>query len=364
MIKRIFTLILVLFAALSFAKGVLNFINIRDDWQFANSLILIQGESPYYSWLHKTDLFRAFITSWQWPTSLPILYILGLPFAWNLTLLMSFYIFSGLFFLILFFYRNTGFNIQSITLISLLVISTSYRNNLGNGQWLFLFFPVGLFFLYDKKISKSLRYILLTLMSTKISIFPFIGLILKRREIIAAILWVFILNIFGFLFLVWISNTEITTNIQIFIKIIKETPNIQTLNNSDLINWQKSKTLYISNIFLIVGSLIHVLKTGNESENSIRMICGLSILNLIGQYSSYDYFLWLIPFMDPKTIDKIEGKVLFFILFAIALESPMRILLKSQEVTEVYIISHLGMLLWLISKLNSNFGYLRRKFNL
>lgn len=353
---RVLIIILVLFAVLSFAQGTVNFINTRVDWQFANSLILIQGESPFYSWVHKSELFNTYIRYWQWPTSLPLLYVLGLFFAWNEKILMVFYLFSGIGLLLLFLKRNMGINRRSIIIISLLLISTCYRNNLGNGQWLYLFFPVGLFYLYDIKISRNQKYILLAFLSTKISIFPFLGLLLKRKELLYSAFWVLFLNLLGFLVLCLISDTSPNYNYKFYIKILEEVTKIKYLENLDLIDWNTSKILYFINFSILLTSLVLLVKNCKESVNSITMIFGISLLNVFSQYSSYDYFLWLVPFFNPNNIENSEGKVLLFILVVLCLEFPLRILLNLKEAIEVYYISHACVLIWLISKFNFVIG--------
>jgi hypothetical protein len=322
-----FKLLILILGLTSISFGLKNLIISGVDCQLDAASVLSNHISPYKYYLTNSSNFQFS----RFPTHLPQEY-----FILRLFLIGTEdfnYLIYGLTGISLLFISTVFIKINnSVIISSLILLTTPYRNNIGNGQFLFFYF--GIFLIFDHfirhKNSGLLNRIitipvLLVLLISKPTIFfwiPFYYQINKRNifSYTLAIIYQFIIiilfanqtnTLIGDFFTDYYSVLHSHTHL---------TQSIRSVFFIDFGNTPKfiSSFLVITNLSLASYYIFQRIIRKQKIDNSIFLFSILIVSFIVVYHASYDLFLLIIPFIK-EGLKSFFFKIIIFSLIVFKL---------------------------------------------
>ena len=304
--KKSFLFIILFFALLSTLAGLNNLSKSGVDCQIDAASVLNNNISPYKLYLENQYYFKYS----RVPTHLPQnYYILQLFLFFSEKINYLLYGITGILFL---FIITSYINIKdNFYIVLLILITTPFRNNLGNGQFLFFYFSF--FLLVDYLITKKIQFlfhnfitipILLVLLLSKPTLFfwiPFYYKLTKR-------LFFSYFTAFFLQFLI-IYLFTLQTNIHFidffidYIKILGKHLNLTQSSSSVYFINITTNLMSISSFLVVINlvfSFFYIYKKNfsiSKVDNFIYLFSILIISFILVYHATYDLFLLLIPFL-------------------------------------------------------------------
>lgn len=326
--QRRYTVIKIILIALglvSLTVGLLNLINDGCDCLIEGANWLLKNKSPYAAFWENRDNFQFS----RIPTHLPQEYYLLIPFYllgdfWGYLL----YGIVGVMFIYLckFIKRE---NIHYDILFFMLLSTTTFRNNIGNGQFLFFYF--GVFILFDYLITtKNDRFynflitpLLLVILLSKPTSFFWIPLYypLKKKQIIVYALSIMFQII---IILLFIFHTNISFEIFLsdYLRILSQHSNLTnsvrsvfSINFSTYIQSISSVIIFIQVIFIIIFLYLKFVKNILLDKVGWMFTC-ICLSFIVVYHGNYDSFMLLLPLFIANK-NTIQIKHLYFIFLII-----------------------------------------------
>lgn len=356
----------------SFYLGMVNLLKYGADCQIEGSRFLIKNTSPYQVFLENKNLFRFT----RIPTHLPQEYYFLSIFVimgdyWGYLLYGT----IGALFLFIFDFKKSK-NKYFLVLIFLLFATTTYRNNLGNGQFLVLYF--GIFLYFDKIISsenynKLKKYIicpiLLLLLASKPTIFFWIPLFYSlNKKTIKIYTITLLLQIIVLLIFTLQTKTNLTDFFNDYLNILNSHSNLNTSVNSVFsidfsnLNGSINAILVIFNIILIF--VVFILKIKNKvnltSDFYLFILINFSFITVY--HSNYDSFLLLTPLFisNPEKLFLKNNYFLIGLMLFMIFEKV--IFFMDLGNSEKYFINLITIVISIIHIINLIFINSKRKF--
>lgn len=273
------------------------------DCQIDGSAMLIQGNSPYSAYIADKTQFQFS----RIPTHLPQSYYLLAPFAAMGDQLGTLaYGIVGILLLFL-FGRNKRPNLPFIFLVLALLASQPYRNNIGNGQFLFFFFPI--FLLFDRltrlnkdKLDKWVLPILLVALVSKPTAFFWVVLFYPlNKRFIRMYATAFLIQL-GIIFLFARStNTMFTAFFQEYAFILSKhaslTGSVQSVFSINFETILQSLTSVLVLVNLLLFFYLSYLKFIRKMELDpfLWMFACIVLSFILVYHRNYDSFMLLLP---------------------------------------------------------------------
>jgi hypothetical protein len=295
---------------ISFYFGIINLLKYGNDCQIEGSNFLINNISPYKVFFENSSLFRFT----RIPTHLPQEYYILSIFAvlgdyWGYLL----YGITGAVIFFIYDFEKTK-NKNSLILIFLLFATTTYRNNLGLGQFLFFYFGIFLFF---DKIIRSENYgilktyiacpILLIMLASKPTTFFWIPLFysINKKNIKIYIITLF-LQICVIYFFAFQTDVNLNDFFKQYLSILFSHSNLSysvnsvfSINFSNLIGGINS-TLVIFNFILILFVFLLQIKNKITLNTDFYLFLLINLSFIFVYHSNSDSFLLLTPLFISK----------------------------------------------------------------
>jgi hypothetical protein len=290
--------------------GIINLLKYGNDCQIEGSNFLINNISPYKVFFENRSLFRFT----RIPTHLPQEYYILSIFAvlgdyWGYLL----YGITGAVIFFIYDFEKTK-NKNSLILIFLLFATTTYRNNLGLGQFLFFYFGIFLFF---DKIIRSENYgilktyiacpILLLMLASKPTTFFWIPLFysINKKNIKIYIITLF-LQICVIYFFAFQTDVNLNDFFKQYLSILFSHSNLSysvnsvfSINFSNLIGGINS-TLVIFNFILILFVFLLQIKNKITLNTDFYLFLLINLSFIFVYHSNSDSFLLLTPLFISK----------------------------------------------------------------
>lgn len=334
----IIQVILIVMGSVSLAAGLLNIIKDGCDCQIEGANWLLQNKSPYAAFWENRENFRLY----RIPTHLPQEYYILIPFAllgdfWGFLL----YGIVGVIFIYLCKFIKRG-NIHYVILFFLLLSTTTFRLNLGSGQFLCFYF--GVFILFDYLITtKTNRFysffitpLLLVILASKPTSFFWLPLYypLKKKYLIIYLV-AFVFQIIIILVFIFHTNISLEIFLKDYIKILSihtslasSVRSVFSINFSSYIQSISSVIVCIQIIFILMFSYLKYIKNNLIDEFAWMFIC-ICLSFIVVYHGNYDSFLLLLPlFVANKNPFQMKNAFFISLIIFMILEKIIFISIK------------------------------------
>jgi len=329
--------ILVVMGLVSLAAGLHNIIKDGCDCQIEGANWLLQNKSPYAALWENRENFRLY----RIPTHLPQEYYILIPFA----LLGSFWGFLlygivGVLFIYSCKFIKKGNN-HYVLLFFLLLSTTTFRLNVGSGQFLCFYF--GVFILFDYLITKKnnrfysflVTPLLLVILASKLTSFFWILLYypLKRKYLIIYLV-AFIFQVIIILTFIFHTNISLETFLNDYIKILSihtgltnSVRSVFSINFSSFFQSIGSAFVLIQLILIFLFAYLKYIKKIVIDEGAWIFTC-ISLSFIVVYHGNYDSFLLLLPlFIANENTFQLKNRFFISLIVFMILEKIIFILI-------------------------------------
>ncbi len=329
--------------------GMFNLLHFGTDCQIEGARWLINGKSPYVLFLENRSLFRFT----RFPNLLPQGYYLLAPFA--LLGDKVGYVLYGIVGVLLTFVASTLYyrSKSSLCILLLVLVSLPYRNNLGNGQFLFFYLGIFLLFYYfiENKKNKLFTFLinplLLLCLLGKPTIFFWVFLFfpLNSRMVQIYLMYIF-LQIGAF----YAFSIQTQSTIIAVIKNYDEVLRVHMIYQNSVYSLFAIK---FNSILSIMGSVFVFLNLGIclsvvylnwflqvPISKAIWMFVCICLSFILVYHRYYESFMFLAPLLVWKKNDgAVSANFFYYLLVSMILSKVIFVIIKDEFLS--YRIVHL-----------------------